>query len=54
MKFVATKTADQLDLQALHRVRERQRDHVRSGNPETGLGKSDIAFKQFETTRRAA
>ena len=23
MKFVATKTADQLDLQALHRVRER-------------------------------
>ena len=31
-----------------------QRDHVRSGNPETGLGKSDIAFKQFETTRRAA
>ena len=23
------------------------------GNPETGLGKSDIAFKQFETTRRA-
>ena len=24
------------------------------GNPETGLGKSDIAFKQFETTRRVA
>jgi hypothetical protein len=24
------------------------------GNPETGLRKSDIAFKQFETTRRAA
>jgi hypothetical protein len=23
MKFVVTKTADQLDLQALHRVRER-------------------------------
>jgi hypothetical protein len=23
MKFVATKTADQLDLQAMHRVRER-------------------------------
>jgi transposase len=23
MKFVATKTGDQLDLQALHRVRER-------------------------------
>jgi len=23
MKFVATKTAEQLDLQALHRVRER-------------------------------
>jgi transposase len=25
MKFVATKTADQLDLQALHRVRVRER-----------------------------
>jgi hypothetical protein len=24
MKFVATKTAEQLDLQALHRVRERK------------------------------
>jgi hypothetical protein len=37
MKFVATKTADQLDLQALHRVRERlvsQRTepHVGSGD----------------------
>jgi len=33
MKFVATKTADQLDLQALHRVRERlvsQRTGIRS------------------------
>jgi transposase len=31
MKFVATKTAEQLDLQALHRVRERlvsQRTHI--------------------------
>jgi transposase len=27
MKFVATKTADQLDLQALHRVRERLGSH---------------------------
>jgi hypothetical protein len=27
MKFVATKTADQLDLQALHRVRERLAEH---------------------------
>jgi hypothetical protein len=27
MKFVATKTADQLDLQALHRVRERLVSH---------------------------
>jgi transposase len=27
MKFVATKTADQLDLQALHRVRERLVGH---------------------------
>jgi hypothetical protein len=26
---------------------------VSRGNPETGLGKSDIAFKPFETTRRA-
>ena len=38
MKFVATKTADQLDLQALHRVRERlvsQRTGVRCrGEPE--------------------
>jgi hypothetical protein len=24
------------------------------GNPETGLGKSDVAFKQFKTTRRVA
>jgi transposase len=34
MKFVATKTADQLDLQALHRVRERlvsQRTGARAG-----------------------
>jgi transposase len=30
MKFVATKTAEQLDLQALHRVRER-RVHLRTG-----------------------
>ena len=27
MKFVATKTVDQLDLQAMHRVRERLVNH---------------------------
>ena len=31
MKFVATKTADQLDLQALHRVRERLVQPARTG-----------------------
>jgi transposase len=38
MKFVATKTADQLDLQALHRVRERlvgQRTAIINQIPET-------------------
>lgn len=38
MKFVATKTAEQLDLQALHRVRERfvsQRTGIKTGcHPE--------------------
>ena len=38
MKFVATKTADQLDLQALHRVRERL---VR---PRTGIINQIRAF----------
>ena len=40
MKFVATKTADQLDLQALHRVRERlvsQRTGIKS-NPCLPVG----------------
>jgi transposase len=38
MKFVATKTADQLDLQALHRVRERlvsQRTGIINHSPLT-------------------
>ena len=42
MKFVATKTADQLDLQALHRVRERlvsQRTGVRR-NPLATHGRT--------------
>jgi transposase len=42
MKFVATKTADQLDLQALHRVRERMVSQ-RTGiiNPECQQDKGD-------------
>ena len=42
MKFVATKTADQLDLQALHRVRERlvsQRSH--QSDPRLPVGARD-------------
>jgi transposase len=41
MKFVATKTADQLDLQALHRVRERlvsQRNRHHQLNPRLSTG----------------
>jgi hypothetical protein len=43
MKFVATKTADQLDLQALHRVRARLRrahpSHIRQGaSPASARG----------------
>jgi transposase len=39
MKFVATKTADQLDLQALHRVRERLAEHAEA----TGLHRSTVS-----------
>jgi hypothetical protein len=39
MKFVATKTADQLDLQALHRVRDTPRAGMRRG---FGLSKKGI------------
>jgi hypothetical protein len=41
MKFVATKTADQLDLQALHRVRERL-DFGDLGKRVTLVGRLDI------------
>jgi transposase len=43
MKFVATKTADQLDLQALHRVRERlvsQRTGIPDSRLPAGTGSS--------------
>ena len=49
MKFVATKTAEQLDLQALHRVRERlvsQRTGIRFDGKSMGefLGSEPEAF----------
>src|SRR3981189_2186489 len=56
MKFVATKTADQLDLQALHRVRERlvsQRtgiiNHIRAFLLERGVAvRQGIGFLRME------
>jgi len=51
MKFVATKTADQLDLQALHRVRERlvsQLNQIRAFLLERG-----IAVRQGQRSLRA-
>ena len=47
MKFVVTKTADQLDLQALHRVRERlvsQRNRHHQSNPRLPAGTGHVAF----------
>ena len=64
MKFVATKTADQLDLQALHRVRERlvsQRtgviNQIRAFLLERGIAAPGLRFLRSElpgllTTRR--
>ena len=46
MKFVATKTTDQLDLQALHRVRERLVSH------RTGIINQIRAF--LDPSRRLA
>ena len=44
MKFVATKTADQLDLQALHRVRERlvSQRTARLGRRPESRGKTEV------------
>ena len=57
MKFVATKTADQLDLQALHRVRERlvsQRTGIKS-NPCLPVGAWRCGAPRVTVfTRRAA
>ena len=47
MKFVATKTAEQLDLQALHRVRERL------VSPRTGIINQNRAFVLERKDRRA-
>src|SRR5215471_17729804 len=44
MKFVATKTADQLDLQALHRVRERLVSQ-RTGITVAAIGTGDVFAK---------
>jgi transposase len=49
MKFVATKTADQLDLQALHRVRERPAI-TRSGTP----GVQSFSRTPCSTARRCS
>jgi transposase len=59
MKFVATKTADQLDLQALHRVRERlvsQRtgivNQIRAFLLERGIAvRQGLRFLRFELPR---
>ena len=48
MKFVATKSADQLDLQALHRVRER------AGQPAYGYHQSDPRLSLGAWGSRAA
>ena len=60
MKFVATKTADQLDLQALHRVRERlvsQRtggvNQIRAFLLERGIAvRQGLRFLRSELPRR--
>jgi transposase len=58
MKFVATKTADQLDLQALHRVRERlvsQRTGIINQNPRLPAGARRCGAPGVTVfTRRAA
>jgi hypothetical protein len=52
MKFVATKTADQLDLQALHRVRAAATDNQTHPCPCCG-GRMNIieTFKRGSTPR---
>jgi hypothetical protein len=53
MKFVATKTADQLDLQALHRVRERLVSGPISGRPYRGsLGPGPKVAARKSRTKR--
>src|SRR5437879_7770258 len=56
MKFVATKTADQLDLQALHRVRDRlvgQRTGVINSCVPAGAGHRRAARPAFPAVRVA-
>ena len=43
MKFVATKTAEQLDLQALHRLRERLEPISKSSEEDNEAGELDKA-----------
>ena len=47
MRFVATKSVEQLDLQALHRVRERLVDHTSSQSAIKRFGPSRSAFRRF-------
>jgi transposase len=55
MKFVATKTAEQLDLQALHRVRERFINQIRAFLLERGIAvRQGLRFLRVELPRLLA